>query len=81
MQLEEEEQWLMIVCEVPLFEVLSPLPRCANGMKGGGPPATSECTVSRLCAAKDWRNTHAQTSLSHFLPVLTFFHLQSNEFC
>jgi len=39
--------------DVPFLEVFSALPRCANGMKGGGPPATSERAASRLCAASD----------------------------
>jgi len=43
--------------DIPLLEVLSTLPRCANGMKGGGPPAPSEQATSRLCAANDCSNT------------------------
>jgi len=39
--------------DVPLLELFSTLPRCPNGMKGGGPPATSERAVSRVCAASD----------------------------
>jgi len=45
-----------MLCNRPLLAVFSTLRCCANGMKGGGPPAASERAVSRLWAANDWNN-------------------------
>jgi len=39
---EKEMQSQPMKSDTPLRDVFSTLPRCANGMKGGGPPAASE---------------------------------------
>ena len=55
------------LARVPFLEVFSTLPRCAKGMKGGGPSATSERAVSRLCAANDYNTTIIISAfLQHF---------------